>query len=58
MYTSFQDPCMTGVALVLANSRLGFSSFIKDRHGDKLSSPSDLSENQVHVEDIGRVVMS
>jgi predicted amidohydrolase len=55
MDTKSNDPPMCGGGLILANSRPGFSSLIKDRNGDRLPMPEGL-QNHIHLENICRIM--
>jgi hypothetical protein len=56
MATCYQDPMLEEVALILANSRPGGKSFVKDRNGAIVGGPSDPRKNEVCLVELSRII--
>jgi hypothetical protein len=55
MNTTQSDPATSGSGLILSNSRPGFSSFIRDREGNRLFKWDGL-QNHIHLEEVCRIM--
>lgn len=53
---TYLDPDLPGVGLILANSRPGHRSFVKNWKGGMVGTPNDLHKNEVCLRDLSLIV--